>query len=99
MQNLSYRFWKFARQARYWLEARVAFALLALAKLLPPGAAIRTADWLGRTAGPRTSRHQLALDNLRHAFPEKTRRNARKSRSACGGTCSGSAPNTSTSNA
>ncbi|WP_421858406.1 lipid A biosynthesis lauroyl acyltransferase [Oricola sp.] len=71
MNMLRYRIWRTANRARYWLEARVAFSLLAIAKLLPPGTAIEAAAWLGRTLGPLTPRHTLALDNLRLAFPEK----------------------------
>jgi KDO2-lipid IV(A) lauroyltransferase len=72
MKINTYRLWKYARQTRYWLEAQMAFALLGLAKLLPPRTAIDTAARLGRLVGPFTGRHQLALENLRHAFPEKS---------------------------
>ena len=72
MQRIRYRILRSVNRARYWLEAQVAFFLLAIARLLPAQTAIETAAWLGRTFGPLTPRHKLALDNLRQAFPEKS---------------------------
>lgn len=60
-------------KSRHWLLAQTAAASLAVMKLLP---AEPTTHAIGRMAtwiGPLTSRHKLALDNLRYAFPEKSR--------------------------
>ncbi|GAB4348353.1 MAG: lipid A biosynthesis lauroyl acyltransferase [Oricola sp.] len=66
------RLFKHAHRLRLWLVAQLTFALLGLARLLPARTAIELAAALGQTLGPLTSRHRLALDNLRQAFPEKT---------------------------
>ncbi len=66
------RLWKNARRLRLWLIAQLTFGLLSLARLLPARTAIELAAALGQALGPLTSRHKIALDNLRAAFPEKT---------------------------
>lgn len=58
--------------ANYWLVAQVVMAALWLLRRLPAGQAVAFAARVGRVIGPRTSRHQIALDNLRKAYPEKT---------------------------
>ncbi|MGH6760142.1 MAG: lipid A biosynthesis lauroyl acyltransferase [Phyllobacterium sp.] len=55
-----------------WLIARIIFGTLALLRLLPAHKAISLADRTARWIGPKTSRHTIALDNLRHAYPEKS---------------------------
>jgi Kdo2-lipid IVA lauroyltransferase/acyltransferase len=72
MRKSIYHLWKNANRTRYWLEAKLVFFLLGIAKLLPAQTSIELSAWLGRTLGPYTSRHTIALDNLRHAFPEKS---------------------------
>lgn len=54
-----------------WLSAKAIFAVRDLLRLLPPRAGIAFADRVGRVVGPWTSRHRIAVDNLRQAFPEK----------------------------
>ncbi|WP_152045877.1 lipid A biosynthesis lauroyl acyltransferase [Aureimonas psammosilenae] len=51
--------------------AQATFALLWLLKLLPARRSLGVAAWLGRTLGPLTSRHRLAKENLRRAYPEQ----------------------------
>lgn len=66
------RLLKHIHRLRLWLVAQLTFALLGLARLLPARTAIELAAALGQTLGPLSSRHKIALDNLRAAFPEKT---------------------------
>jgi len=66
------RILKHVHRLRLWLVAQLTFALLGFARLLPARTAIELAAALGQTLGPLTSRHKLALDNLRQAFPEKS---------------------------
>lgn len=66
------RLLKHVHRLRLWLVAQLTFALLGLARLLPARTAIELAAALGQTLGPLSSRHRIALDNLRAAFPEKT---------------------------
>lgn len=57
---------------RHWVLAKFVMVTLAIMRLMPPQAAMSTIATLARWVGPLTSRHKLALDNLRHAFPEKS---------------------------
>jgi len=66
------RLLKHVLRLRLWLVAQLTFGLLGLARLLPARTAIELAAALGQTLGPLSSRHRIALDNLRAAFPEKT---------------------------
>lgn len=59
------------KQAEYWIIARLALSVLWLLRLLPPDAALNFADRAARRLGPLVSRHRVALDNLRQAYPEK----------------------------
>ena len=60
------------KQAEYWTTAQfVRFALWLLRKL-PADTAIGFADRMARRFGPLTGRHRVALDNLKHAYPEKS---------------------------
>lgn len=65
------RILKRADRAKDWLIARVVFAIFALLRLLPARAGIETAARIARAFGPLTPRHRLAIDNLRHAFPDR----------------------------
>lgn len=67
-----YRAYLKLKKANYWAIAQVVRVFFLLLRLLPPDRAIDVADWLGRNLGPLSSRHRLALDNLKQAFPEKT---------------------------
>ena len=66
------RVWKTVARLEYWLIAQLTFAMLGLARLLPARSAVELAAALGRRLGPRSSRNELVLENLRLAFPEKT---------------------------
>jgi KDO2-lipid IV(A) lauroyltransferase len=59
-------------RARDWLIAAIVLSLLKLISLLPADKAISFVDRVARRIGPLTSRHRLALANLKRAFPEKT---------------------------
>ncbi|MEO3385632.1 lipid A biosynthesis lauroyl acyltransferase [Mesorhizobium sp. CAU 1741] len=60
------------KQVEYWLIAQVALGLLWLLRLLPPDRALDFADRVARRLGPLVGRHRVAMDNLRHAYPEKS---------------------------
>lgn len=60
------------RKARYWLTAQVAMAALALLRRLPADLALAFAESTARRFGPWTPRHKVAIENLRHAYPEKS---------------------------
>jgi Kdo2-lipid IVA lauroyltransferase/acyltransferase len=72
MKLLIYRTWRKLRHVEYWLIAQLTFGLLALVSLIPARQATNFVDWAARKIGPLSSRHRLALDNLKLAFPEKT---------------------------
>jgi KDO2-lipid IV(A) lauroyltransferase len=72
MKLFLYRQWRKFRHIEYWLVAQLAFIVLALLSKLPPERAMNFADRVARRIGPLSSRHGVALDNLRHAFPEKS---------------------------
>jgi Kdo2-lipid IVA lauroyltransferase/acyltransferase len=55
-----------------WLVATLVLSLLNLISLLPADRAIGFVDRVARRIGPLTSRHRLALENLKRAFPEKS---------------------------
>ncbi len=60
------------KMANYWIIARFAMAALWLLRRLPPDRALDFAARLGRRVGPWFGRHRTAVDNLRHAYPEKS---------------------------
>jgi KDO2-lipid IV(A) lauroyltransferase len=57
---------------RDWFIAQVIFLSLKLLRLVPMDSAIRTFERFARWLGPKLKRHQVALDNLELAFPEKS---------------------------
>ncbi|WP_299864849.1 lipid A biosynthesis lauroyl acyltransferase [uncultured Hoeflea sp.] len=59
-------------RAKDWCVAVVVLSLLKLISLLPAKQAIAFVDRTARRIGPLTSRHRLALTNLRNAYPEKS---------------------------
>jgi KDO2-lipid IV(A) lauroyltransferase len=66
---------KAARRLRiveYWLVAQLVFVILSILRLLPAAKAIGFAARIARRIGPLSSRHEVALNNLRHAYPEKS---------------------------
>ncbi len=72
MKLFIYRQWRRLRHVEYWLVAQLTFGLLALVSLLPARQAANFVDWAARRIGPLSSRHQVALSNLKLAFPEKS---------------------------
>ncbi|MEI5679293.1 MULTISPECIES: lipid A biosynthesis lauroyl acyltransferase [unclassified Mesorhizobium] len=72
MKAFLYRLSQRLKMANYWLVAQLAKALLSILRLLPTDKALNFADRAGRRVGPLVGRHQVALDNLRQAFPEKS---------------------------
>jgi len=60
------------KKAEHWLTAQVSLAALSLLRRLPADKALGFAEKAARTIGPRVSRHKLAVDNLRRAYPEKS---------------------------
>jgi Kdo2-lipid IVA lauroyltransferase/acyltransferase len=71
MKLFIYRFWRKLRHVEYWLVAQLTFGLLALVSMIPARQAINFVDWAARKIGPLSSRHKVALANLKLAFPEK----------------------------
>ena len=67
-----YRVVQSLRNVRDWVVAQTIFVLLKLLRLVPMGTAGRMFERFARWFGPKTRRHQVALDNIALAFPEKT---------------------------
>jgi KDO2-lipid IV(A) lauroyltransferase len=67
-----YRFLQSLINFRDWFIAQVIFLSLKLLRLVPMDSAIRTFERFARWLGPKLKRHQVALDNLELAFPEKS---------------------------
>jgi len=67
-----YRFLQSLINFRDWFIAQVIFLSLKLLRLVPMDSAIRTVERFARWLGPKLKRHQVALDNLELAFPEKS---------------------------
>ncbi len=59
-------------RANHWLIAQGAWLGIWLLRRLPEDRALDTAAWVARRIGPRFGRHRTAVDNLRHAYPEKS---------------------------
>jgi Kdo2-lipid IVA lauroyltransferase/acyltransferase len=72
MKLVIYRLWRKVRHVEYWLVAQLTFGLLALVSLIPARQATNFVDWAARKIGPLSSRHQVALSNLKLAFPDKS---------------------------
>ena len=67
-----YRFLQSVINFRDWLTANVIFLSLKALRLIPMDRAIRVFERFARWLGPKLSRHQVAMDNLALAFPEKS---------------------------
>jgi len=67
-----YRFLQSLINFRDWFIAQVIFLALKLLRLVPMDSAIRAFERFARWLGPKLKRHQVALDNLELAFPEKS---------------------------
>src|SRR5690606_15814716 len=72
MAPMPRRLGPYLKTAEHWLSAQVSLAALSLLRRLPQDKALRFAEKTARMVGPRVSRHKLALDNLRRAYPEKS---------------------------
>jgi KDO2-lipid IV(A) lauroyltransferase len=67
-----YRFLQSVINFRDWLTANLIFLSLKALRLIPMDSAIRVFERFARWLGPKLSRHQVAMDNLELAFPEKS---------------------------
>lgn len=72
LRPLAYRAGKALKRLEYWLIAQLALGALWMLRKLPPDKALDFADRAARRLGPWFGRHRTALDNLRHAYPEKS---------------------------
>lgn len=61
-----------AKMVRYWLEAKITFAVLGFLRLLPMQASMSFNAKIVQFIGPWLSRHKIAMSNLELAFPEKS---------------------------
>ena len=57
---------------RSTVSPRAAMMIISILRLLPADSALNFADRVARLIGPRVRRHQVAVDNLRKAYPEKS---------------------------
>lgn len=60
------------RNARHWVTAKAVLGAFALLRTMSADRALNLADRWARRIGPLTPRHKVTLDNLRHAYPEKS---------------------------
>jgi KDO2-lipid IV(A) lauroyltransferase len=67
-----YRFLQSLIGLRDWFIAQTIFLSLKLLRLIPMDSAVRVFERFARWFGPKTKRHQVAMDNLELAFPEKS---------------------------
>jgi len=67
-----YRFLQSLINFRDWSIAQIVFLALKLLRLFPMDSAIGVFERFARWLGPKLKRHQVALDNLELAFPEKS---------------------------
>ena len=55
-----------------WVSAQFIFLFMKLLRLVPFKTADRFLQWFARWLGPRLKRHEIAMENLAIAFPEKS---------------------------
>lgn len=67
-----YRFLQSLISIRDWFTAQIIFLSLKLLQLIPMEPATRFFERFARWLGPKLKRHQVALNNLELAFPEKS---------------------------
>jgi Kdo2-lipid IVA lauroyltransferase/acyltransferase len=72
LRPLAYRFAGALKTAEHWTTARLAMGILWGLRKLPADKALDFADRTARRIGPKVSRHKVAIDNLRRAYPEKS---------------------------
>ncbi|TIL58019.1 MAG: lipid A biosynthesis lauroyl acyltransferase [Mesorhizobium sp.] len=71
-RDLAFRYGRRLRHFNYWLLARLAMTMIWLLRLLPVDSALNFADRAARRIGPWVGRHNVAIANLRKAYPEKS---------------------------
>jgi KDO2-lipid IV(A) lauroyltransferase len=62
------------KRVRYWFEAKISFAVLAILRLLPMKSAMTVNAKLFQFLGPYLPRHKIVIKNLSLAFPEKSKK-------------------------
>ncbi len=67
-----YRFLQSLIGFRDWLFAQIVYLAFKLLRLIPMESAVKIFERFARWLGPKLKRHQVALDNLALAFPEKS---------------------------
>ncbi|WP_208440624.1 lipid A biosynthesis lauroyl acyltransferase [Bartonella raoultii] len=67
-----YRIKTIAKKSFYFLWGYLLIGSLSLLKYFPSNIGFSFFSWLAKTFGPLLPRHQIALANLRAAYPEKT---------------------------
>jgi KDO2-lipid IV(A) lauroyltransferase len=67
-----YRFLQTLINLRDWLIAQIIFLSLKLLRLIPMETAGKYFERFARWLGPKLKRHQVALENLERAYPEKS---------------------------
>jgi KDO2-lipid IV(A) lauroyltransferase len=72
LRPLVYRSASALKTAEHWTTAQLSMAILWGLRKLPADKALDFADRVARRIGPKVSRHKVAVDNLRHAYPEKS---------------------------
>jgi KDO2-lipid IV(A) lauroyltransferase len=73
-RDLAFRHGRRLRQFNYWLLARAAMTMIWVLRLLPVDRALNFADRVARRIGPWIGRHNVAVANLRKAYPQKSDR-------------------------
>jgi KDO2-lipid IV(A) lauroyltransferase len=66
-----YRFLQSLIGFRDWLFAQIVYLAFKLLRLIPMESAVKIFERFARWLGPKLKRHQVAMDNLALAFPEK----------------------------
>ncbi|GAA4661544.1 lipid A biosynthesis lauroyl acyltransferase [Bartonella pachyuromydis] len=72
IKNFIYPIKIIAKKSFYLLWGYLLIGSLNILKYFPPNIGFSCFSWLARTCGPLLHRHQIALANLRAAYPEKT---------------------------
>jgi KDO2-lipid IV(A) lauroyltransferase len=67
-----YRFLLSITNIGKWISAQFIFLFMKLLRLIPFETAVRFFEKFSRWLGPKLKRHQVAMDNLAIAFPEKS---------------------------
>lgn len=67
-----YRFLQFLTNIRQWIAAQLIFFTLKVLRLVPMETSARFFERFVRWLGPKLKRHEVAMDNLAIAFPEKS---------------------------